>query len=284
MSASASVVASLAELTVVVPARNAGALLDDCLASVVSAGPREVIVVDGRSTDDTVEVARRHGATLLSDDGTGLPRARLIGVEAASTPWVALVDADVVLPDGALEQLLREFVAGDFAALQAGLRSEGGPGYWGRALADHHRSGRSKDWFGLVATIFHRDTLLEHGFDPNFLSGEDIELRWRLERAGARIGVSRRTVVRHRFQSDTFAFARSQWLADGHGLGRMIAKHRWSGAWLAVLPAAAGLRGAVLAVGRLQPRWVPYYLGFATYNYVGMARQLRERPVRAGRR
>ena len=261
------------DLSVVVPVRNAEHLIDRCLASIAESRPREILVVDGLSTDRTLEIARRHPVRILSDEGRGLPAARLIGAEAAGSSRVALIDADVVLHDGALERLLDEFEEGGYTALQAGLRSVSGPGYWGRALVRHHRSGRSRHWFGLVATIFERQALLDHGFDERFLSGEDIDLRWRLRRAGAKLGVSRATVVDHRF-GDTFDFARGQWLADGHGLGRMVAAHGLRAAPLLGLPLAAALRGIVLSVLRLEPRWIPYYACFLAYNYAGLGREL----------
>ena len=262
--------ADLEQLSVVVPVRNAERLVDGCLESITASGPVELIVVDGMSTDTSVERARAYGARILSDEGRGLPAARMLGTAAARGRWVALVDADVVLPPGSLHGLLEEFVAGGYTALQAGLSSTGGPRYWGRALAHHHRSGRSRHWFGVVATVFEREALLALGFDERFVSGEDIELRWRLEQGGGRVGVSRRIVVTHRFAGDGFAFARDQFLADGSGLGRMVAKHRARALWLAALPAAAAARGVALSLAKGQPRWVPYYLGFAAYNYAGL--------------
>jgi glycosyltransferase involved in cell wall biosynthesis len=253
--------------------RNAEQFIDDCLTSLVSARPKEIIVVDGMSTDRTREIAHRYGVQVLSDEGRGLPAARILGARTATSERVALVDVDVVFPDGALEQLLEEFLEDGYDALQAGLLSVSGPGYWGQALVHHHRNGRSKNWFGVVATIFDRATLLEHGFDERFLSGEDIELRWRLQRAGARIGVSQRTIVDHRFD-DTYEFARGQWLADGHGSGRMLRKHRLAGSWLAAIPLAAALRGIALSIVRRQPRFIPYYILFAVFNYVGIGREL----------
>jgi len=261
------------DVTVVVPVRNAAAILDECLASVARQQPAELIVVDGLSVDGTLEIARRHGARILSDGGRGLPAARTIGARAARTRYVALVDADVVLPGGSLAALLREFLEGGYTALQAGLESDAGPGYWGQALARHHRTGRSRYWFGLVATIFERDALLEHGFDASFESGEDIELRWRLARVGAKAGVSRRVVVRHRFE-DTWEFARGQFRADGAGLARMIRKHGGSGARLLFLPAAAGARGILLSLVHLEPRWLPYYVAFMVFNYGAMLGEL----------
>jgi glycosyltransferase involved in cell wall biosynthesis len=261
------------EISVVVPARNAEHLIGDCLRSIACSQPREIIVVDGDSLDATAEIARAHGARVLSDGGRGLPAARLMGAQAAQSPWVALIDADVRLEEGDLARLLDEVRREGYSGLQAGLRSVAGDGYWGQALVQHHRTGRSRDWFGVVATIFDRDVLLEHGFDARFLSGEDIDLRWRLRRAGAKIGVSRETVVEHRFE-DTWDFALGQWLADGHGFGRMVTAHGARAKLLLGLPLAAGVRGALLSLLRREPRWIPYYACFVVFNYTGLVREL----------
>lgn len=261
------------DVTVVIPVRNAAEILEPCLESIVAAHPKEILIVDGLSTDATLEIAGRYPVRTISDEGKGLPAARMMGAREAASRWIALVDADVVFPEGALEQLLDEFVSGGYTALQAGLESTAGPGYWGQALANHHRTGRSKRWFGLVATIMERDAFLAHGLDEGFLSGEDIELRWRLVAAGARTGVSERTIVEHRF-GDTWDFAHGQFTADGHGLGRMITKHRWKAARLALLPLAAGIRGMLLSLVRLTPRWIPYYAAFVVFNYSALVREL----------
>lgn len=118
---------SIADVTVVVPTRNASDMLEDCLASIHAQGEiGELIVVDGLSTDDTLDIARRFGARILSDEGRGLPAARSIGAHAAGTRYIALVDADVILPDGSLAALLDEFIDEAYGALQAGLESESG--------------------------------------------------------------------------------------------------------------------------------------------------------------
>lgn len=264
-----------ADITAVVPTRNAAELLPRCLAALRESGLAEIIVVDGCSTDPSREVAESYGARVLSDEGRGLPWARTLGVQEARTRYVLLVDADVVFGPGGVAALQEELVTGHYDALQAGLRSVGGPGYWGRALAHHHRTGRSRRWFGLVATLLERETMLRTGFDERFRSGEDIELRWRMRRAGLTTGVSDSVVVEHRFAEDSFAFALDQFLMDGFGLGRMVRTNGWRGARLAVLPAAAAGRGVALSLVRLQPRWVPYYLVFCGVNYFGMARGLR---------
>ncbi|MDQ3767000.1 MAG: glycosyltransferase [Actinomycetota bacterium] len=262
------------DLSVVVPARNAAGFISECLASIIQEEPKEVIVVDGLSTDATVEIALGFGTRVMSDGGRGLPAARVMGATAAKCRHVALIDVDVVLPKNSLAKLLEEFERGHYTALQAGLDSVAGPGYWGQALANHHRTGRSRHWFGLVATIFDRDTLLKHGLDDRFLSGEDIELRWRLERAGVKCGVSKHVAVVHRF-GDSFDFAKSQFQADGHGLGRMVVmKGGWKSLSLLALPAVAGIRGIFLTLVRLRPKWIPYYLAFVAFNYWAMLEEI----------
>jgi len=262
-------------LTAVVPVRNGEALLPGCLAALDRNGVCNVVVVDGRSSDRSWTIAVEHGAMVVSDEGRGLPYARALGARTATTNLVLLVDVDVVFPDGGVAALVREFLSGGYAALQAGQESVGGPGYWGRALANHHRTGRSRHWFGLVATVFRRDELLSIGFDDEFRSGEDIELRWRLRALGRPAGVSRGVVVQHRFGGDDFAFAKDQFLMDGAGLGLMVRRNGVRGLRLALLPAAAAVRGMVLSSVHGEGRWLRYYGAFAWWNYVGMARGVR---------
>jgi glycosyltransferase involved in cell wall biosynthesis len=261
------------DVSVIIPARNASRWLGECLGSVAIQGVAEVIVVDGCSTDATAQIARSLGARVLSDRGAGLPAARMQGVRAAQHPIVALIDADVVLPPDALPRLLAEFDDGGYDGLQFGLVSESdGPGYWGRALAWHHNHSRVRSWFGVSAAVIRREVLLQIGFDDRFRSGEDVELRLRLQNAGYRLGVSTDTLVRHRF-FDTFDCARDQWLQDGAGLARTAHEHPRRAAWLLLLPLMATARGGCLALARA-PRYLPYWAGFLLYNYRAMIGQL----------
>ena len=100
----------------------------------------------------------------------------------------------------------------------------------------HHRNSRSKNWFGLVATIIRRDTLLEHGFDAAFASGEDIEFRWRLARAGLKLGVSHADDRRRIATATRSTSRRASSSQTAQGLGRMVAKHPVRGARLLALP------------------------------------------------
>lgn len=265
-------------ITVIVPVRNSEHLIEGCLTSIFKANPAEVIVIDGLSTDHTLEIAQRFPVVIISDGGLGVPAARMMGVRAASNPIVGLFDVDIRIPDGALESLYKQFSEGQYDALQAGLISYSGQGYWGRALVYHHNNGRSKHWPGLMASLFKQQVLLDHPLDVRFRSGEDIEIRWRLKNVGYKMGVSSTTTVQHWF-GDSYEFAKDQWLQDGKGLGRMVVKYGLRALPLIGIPLAGAARGILLSLAHLQPRWILYYLGYFLYNYTSIFSGLTERMI-----
>ncbi|MBV8935636.1 MAG: glycosyltransferase [Alphaproteobacteria bacterium] len=266
-------------ISAVVPARNAEGWIESCLRAIRENDPAEVILVDGGSTDRTVELAQPLVDKVIDDGGAGVAAARMLGVASASQPWIALVDADVVLPPNALRDLDRERCERQLVALQAGLHSVGAGDYWSQSLANHHNHGQSKRWFGVCASIIARDLLLAHPLDAQLRSGEDIDLRLRLTRAGFRIGVSDAMVGLHRF-ADGFAFAGKQWLADGAGLGRMVRKHGRRALPNAMIPFAAATLGLARGMREALRPW-PYFAGFAVGNYIGLWRGLIDRNVPA---
>jgi rhamnosyltransferase len=113
-------------VTVAIPVLNGGPLLGDVLAAVAAQevdDPIEVLVIDSGSTDESVALARRHGARVFeipreqfSHGGT---RNRLM--ELASGDHVAFLTQDSVPADaGWLAALLRGFALADDVALVFG--------------------------------------------------------------------------------------------------------------------------------------------------------------------
>ena len=115
--------------------RDGADLAEDCLASILANRPDELVLVDGGSTDGTLEIARRLGVRVVGHDGTGPASARMAGARVARNPVVVLVDVDVVLPEGELSRWYQEYLLGtlgDLAGLQADLAPESVEDrYWG---------------------------------------------------------------------------------------------------------------------------------------------------------
>jgi (heptosyl)LPS beta-1,4-glucosyltransferase len=84
------------KLTVTVITRNEAANLEGALESVKWAD--EIVVVDSRSSDETVEIARRHATRVETHDWQGYSAQRNYAAEIASNDWILAIDADERVP------------------------------------------------------------------------------------------------------------------------------------------------------------------------------------------
>lgn len=83
-----------AEVSVLIPTLDEAKTVGDVIDGFVEEGFERVIVVDGHSSDDTVDVARQHGAAVVVQSGTGKGHAVREGLEHVETPFAILVDGD----------------------------------------------------------------------------------------------------------------------------------------------------------------------------------------------
>jgi rSAM/selenodomain-associated transferase 2 len=90
-------------ISVIIPTLNAEALLAQTLAALVPAAVdglvREVIVVDGGSSDATAAIADQAGATFVARSG-GRGYQLMAGARRARFPWLLFLHADTVLEAG----------------------------------------------------------------------------------------------------------------------------------------------------------------------------------------
>jgi glycosyltransferase involved in cell wall biosynthesis len=113
-------------ISVVIPARNAAETLAATLSALIPAAVdgivRQVIVVDGGSTDNTTDIAELTGADII--ECLGDHRSQLAqGAARARFPWLLFLDADAVLDDGwqhDVTSFMREVDCGE-RALSAGV-------------------------------------------------------------------------------------------------------------------------------------------------------------------
>ena len=94
----------------VLPCQNEAGALPGLLAEVPAGF--SVIVVDNGSDDGTAEVARAHGARVVSEPRLGYGAAVQAGVEAATAEYVAVMDGDGSFDPAELPALLRAVVGG----------------------------------------------------------------------------------------------------------------------------------------------------------------------------
>ena len=210
------------KVSVVVASYNGARTLKACLDSLTRLNypDYEIILVDDGSTDGTPEIARSFpGIRCVRQDNHGLSVARNTGIAAAAGEIVAFTDSDCRADEDWLHYLVSGLVSSEFVGMggpnllppddscvaAAVLVSPGGPAHV--MLND-----REAEHVPGCNMAFYKWALEEiGGFDPVFRkAGDDVDVCWRLQERGYRIGFSPAGFVWHYRRSTVPAYLRQQ--------------------------------------------------------------------------
>ncbi len=291
-------------ITVVVPTRNRGSLIEETIAALRALRyPTFTVIVVDQSTDDrtrrAVEAAALgDGRVRIEPTSTvGSSAARNIGARVAQTPIVAYTDDDCVVDPEWLSALAAEFSEPEVAAVYGRLLPYGSTERTGTEVgfkAAGERAeyvSRTPPWYighGGNMAFRRQDLLAAGGFDPLLGAGgkfgacEDPDIAYRLLAAGRRVVYSGAALAYHKHWKDWPAQKRME-RAYGIGAGAQFAKYircgdlyglRLLGTWTWQL----GVRR--VGAGLLKWRSTrPMYLGYCqlVYPWVGLVRSLAAR-------
>lgn len=180
-------------ISVIIPAYNEEKYIPYTIESLngLDRLPDEIIVVDGGSTDETAQVARKHGAKVITVPHRGIGFARQKGLEAATGDIVAFTDADTIVPHSWLtrieETLSKPKVVGVFGTFRVLS------GWWPYRLhinITQQAVNQLLYWLGVPMApgqnlAFRRAVALDVGGIPqDFKIAEDIEIARRLMTRG----------------------------------------------------------------------------------------------------
>lgn len=257
---------STAELTIVVPVRDRPGQLRRCLESIRAACPASsVVVVDDGSVHSAPvrAICSERGVRLMRhEQPRGPAAARNTGLAVCATPFVGFVDSDVVLPVGCAPRLLGHLcdpAVGAVAPRVWGLPPARGAigGYEARhsALDMGPRSGLVAPGQPVSyvpgAVLFARRAAIPSGFDETLWVGEDVDLVWRLCRAGWRVRYAAEVQVWHEHRVRMRDFTADRW-RYARSLGALSRRHPGLAPAMWVSPGLALTWGLALA-GRPRP-------------------------------
>ena len=265
-------------LSVVVPVYNGGLDFERCLRRLRDSRGTdfELIVVDDGSTDGSAAVAAWFGARVLTNPAPeGPASARNTGATAAAADLVFFLDADVAVHPDTLARAVARFEAdpGLTALLGSYDDEPAAPGVVSRFrnLLHHfiHQQGEfvagvrpaRTFWTGCGA-MRRRAFLDAGGFDPRLYARpaiEDIELGYRLTRAGHRIVLARDVLGTHLKRWTLASIVKTDIFQRGVPWMLLMKRQRVTETDLNVRPAqkvcvaAAGLAGVALPAALWQP-------------------------------
>lgn len=224
----------MAAVIAIVVAFDSAAVLPACLEALAREGV-PAIVVDNASADRTAEVARAHGARVIRNAANeGYGRANNIGVRAAESELVLLLNPDIVLEPGAVGALVDAAARYPEAGMLAPriVEPDGRFFFQPRSLLSpylHNPGGRlvlpegdcCAPFLSGACLLVRRELFLAlGGFDPQiFLFYEDDDLCRRVADAGHALVHVHDAVARH---------ARGASSAPKPG---RVFKARWHQAW-----------------------------------------------------
>jgi GT2 family glycosyltransferase len=285
-----------AEIAVVVGNYQGEQVLADCLESLraQSRPAREVIVVDGGSSDGSAAVAARFNARFMAEPNLGLGHLYNTGARATTCGYVHLCNNDVAFEPECIERLAEALDDDErrFAADPTQLAWNGGGVIHARTLIrrgrllHEHIPGLHLDHdvpaADVVPTVsahgaamlVRRERLLElGGFDESFfMEWEDLDLCWRAWAQGWPSVYVPQARLRHRVGAVTTGAAVERRLASSHhNLLRFV---------LTCLPAADAARAVAGTLLRLprHPRAIFPALGRVALEAPEIARRRRQVP------
>jgi len=192
-------------ISVIVIGKNEGERLDRCMASIASALhllKHEVIYVDSRSSDDSIERAKAHGARcfLLSAEHTTAGLGRFVGSREAKGEYLLFLDGDMELMPGFCEAAMMTLAAREAQGV-SGIRED-------VYIKNGEVAGKNENYFGCTrervcpefgGAIFLKADALQKagGWSPDTIACEEAELHARLRASGCQIIEVPVPMIRH---------------------------------------------------------------------------------------
>ena len=149
----------------------------------------EIIVVDGKSEDATVKVARKYADKVILQNSDGIPSARNEGALQANGEIIATTDADTIPPKDWLEHILKDIKKPNVVAVSGPLVPYNAD-LLGRALfklAYDIQPRLFRPFFVFLFgpnTAIKREPFIKCGGYHNLPAADDVELFFRLKHFG----------------------------------------------------------------------------------------------------
>lgn len=180
-----------------IPTLNNEDTLDRCLNSITNQEypDIEIIIVDGYSSDDTIEIAKKYTDKIYFNKGK-LGRSRQLGVEYSTGEILALFDSDIIIPHKKwLIDAIKYFNYSDKVSTvwpvnvtppDSTLTARLYFNYWKVLMED--RIKKNRGLFGGGNSLFLKKYILEiGGIDPNLHWGEDFDWAQKLKDRGYQV-------------------------------------------------------------------------------------------------
>ncbi len=205
------------KVSVVIPTYNTARTIDFCLTSVLNQGfsESEVIVVDGGSTDGTIEKIKRYSVKLIGQSSLGLAAARNAGAEISNGDVIIFLDGDCIASKNLIRNMVEPFHNKEIGMTQGYIDIANPDSLVARLIFKKARYVfRDLEYLNFVWTgcVAIRRKLFEMvgKFDESVRFVEDDELAYRVVNAGYKIYLVKNAKFFHHFPMSSWRHLKRQ--------------------------------------------------------------------------
>ncbi len=188
-------------VSVIIPTKNSSSTILSCLKSVKyqTYSNIELIIVDGNSTDETIEICEKNNASVFKSDWKTLG-ARYIGLQRSSGQYILMMDSDQILEKTCIQECvniireldmlcLEEMSLNPKTLIQKMFEAD-------RKLIHAQPDLQLDPLYGAISARFYRRTILEKVFAeipkeilPFAMAGEDAIVYFEASKLSNNIGI-----------------------------------------------------------------------------------------------
>jgi glycosyltransferase involved in cell wall biosynthesis len=271
------------DVSAVLCVRNSAKLIPRAVSALTRQGldPKNIIVVDGESSDQSFELASLLGCRVYSDQGKGFVAARNLGIDKVKTQFCLILGPDDELSPNSIPELKRELQSDEMIAAVA-CRKRVDPnlrGFYDLGMDFYYRNMPTGE-VPVVGnpTLYSTHILRKVRYDPRFSANEDTDWCVSIAKSGY---IVRRSAVALSFEFEALGSEefRRRWVWYGEGDFVFVGKHLKSRPGVALRhlahPATEYLiRLPVLALLEGNPRGIAFSLTCGVLRYTGLMRAL----------
>lgn len=187
------------EVDLVTWTRNAGDMLAEVLRRVEEVIPRDVvknkIMVDGHSTDSTIEIGKSLGWRVYMQKGTGIAEAANTALKHVVSPFFISIEADLLLAKNWWEKIPK-YMVNDNVAVSQGIRFVTHPTL--AALDEYFQIDCGKRYATMDNNLYRTELIRKlGGFPDSCPVSVDENLRENVERAGFKWVIDPTVISQH---------------------------------------------------------------------------------------
>ena len=227
------------EVSVVIPTYNMSKYIEKVIQAIMKQNyrPKEIIIVNDGSSDDTKEILHKLMITTKSirpidQENKGAVEATNLGIKNAQSEFILLIDADAILEESIwINEVIKEFEDEKVGAVGGQILTANKGNIWAKIMGYdlEYRYNRIKSKYvhhvSTCATMYRKKAFEEVGlFDKSYRYGYDHDMSYRLNNRGYKLIIKKEISVKHFWKETLRGYIKEQYYS-AKGILNLINKY-----------------------------------------------------------